>query len=79
HRPNLAIVDLMMPRMNGFELTRRLRATATLQHMPVIALSASAFDEYKEQSLTAGADFFLSKPIDFRLLLQIVEESFAEA
>ncbi|MCB0061946.1 MAG: response regulator, partial [Caldilineaceae bacterium] len=74
--PDLLIVDIMMPLMDGFEVIRRVRACESLRHIPLIALSASAFDEYKEKSLAAGADSFLTKPVDFGLLVQTIEELF---
>lgn len=75
HQPDLMLIDLMMPRMNGFELMAHVRAIDELCHIGIIALSASAFEEFEEQSLSAGADYFLAKPLDFKQLLQIIKNN----
>lgn len=62
-QPDLILMDLIMPVMDGFEATRRIRQIPALQNVVVIAVSASAFEQTKEESLTAGCDDFLAKPI----------------
>ncbi|HET8661254.1 MAG TPA: response regulator [Micromonosporaceae bacterium] len=64
HRPDLAIVDLMMPQVNGLELTRRLRADPIMNAMPIIMLTARGMTVDKVVGLTAGADDYLVKPFD---------------
>jgi diguanylate cyclase (GGDEF)-like protein len=64
HRPDLAVVDLMMPRMDGLELTRRLRANPLTSALPVIMLTAKGMTVDKVVGLTAGADDYLVKPFD---------------
>jgi diguanylate cyclase (GGDEF)-like protein len=64
HRPDLAVVDLMMPRMDGLELTRRLRADPMTAALPVIMLTAKGMTVDKVVGLTAGADDYLVKPFD---------------
>ena len=59
--------------MDGFEATRRIRATPSLRTVPVIALSASATDEVQGQSLEAGANAFLAKPIEHGALLAALD------
>jgi len=63
-RPDLAIVDLMMPRIDGVELTRRLRADPMTAVLPVIMLTARGMTVDKVVGLTAGADDYLVKPFD---------------
>jgi signal transduction histidine kinase/DNA-binding NarL/FixJ family response regulator len=71
-RPDLVLMDLVMPGMDGLEATRRLRALPALKAVPVIVLSASASISDQEKSLAAGANAFLAKPLDYgRLLAQI--------
>ena len=60
-RPGLAIMDLLMPGMDGFETIRRLRA-AHGREFPILALSASVGAEVRQRALEAGADAFLGKP-----------------
>ncbi|WP_328459971.1 response regulator [Actinoplanes sp. NBC_00393] len=64
HRPDLAIVDWMMPRMDGVELIRRLRAEPLTSALPVIMLTAKSMTVDKVVGLTAGADDYLVKPFD---------------
>lgn len=61
-RPALAILDLMMPRLDGYEVIRRLRAGPETASLPVILLSARARSTDAAAGLEAGADAFLSKP-----------------
>jgi len=64
HQPALAIVDLMMPNIDGIELTRRLRANPLTAPMPIIMLTARGQTADKVLGLTAGADDYLVKPFD---------------
>ncbi|MFY1693418.1 GGDEF domain-containing response regulator [Plantactinospora sp. WMMB782] len=63
-RPDLAVVDLRMPRIDGLELTRRLRANPMTSALPVIMLTAKGLTVDKVNGLTAGADDYLVKPFD---------------
>ncbi|HEX2772455.1 MAG TPA: response regulator, partial [Micromonosporaceae bacterium] len=63
-RPDLAVVDVMMPRMDGVELTRRLRADPMTAVLPVIMLTAKGLTADKVVGLTTGADDYLVKPFD---------------
>ena len=63
-RPDLAVVDLMMPRIDGLELTRRLRADPMTSALPVIMLTAKGMTVDKVNGLSAGADDYLVKPFD---------------
>ena len=60
--PDLLVSDVMMPRLDGFGLIARLRATESLRHLPVMLLSARAGEEAKVEGLRAGADDYLVKP-----------------
>jgi PAS domain S-box-containing protein len=70
--PDLILMDIAMPVMDGLEATRRLRQMPALSHVPIIAVSAGASASDRESSLAAGADEFITKPIDVELLLQQV-------
>lgn len=63
-RPHLAVVDLMMPGMDGLELTRRLRADPMVTALPIIVLTAKALTSDKVAGLAAGADDYIVKPFD---------------
>jgi diguanylate cyclase (GGDEF)-like protein len=64
HRPDLAVVDLMMPGVDGLELTRRMRSEPTISGVPIIMLTAKGLTVDKVVGLTAGADDYVVKPFD---------------
>ncbi|MGW0435043.1 GGDEF domain-containing response regulator [Micromonospora sp. NPDC003197] len=74
-RPDLAIVDLMMPRIDGLELTRRLRANPLTTALPVIMLTAKGMTVDKVHGLTAGADDYVIKPFDTAELIARVSST----
>lgn len=69
-RPDLILMDLSLPRMDGWEATRRLKADRALAHIPVIAVSAHAMKGDEERAREAGCDDYLSKPIDELVLFE---------
>lgn len=69
HRPELILMDVVMPGMDGLEATRRLREMPEFGDLPIVAVSAAASGSNARNSLAAGANAFLSKPIDFSELL----------
>lgn len=66
--PDLILIDLVMPRVDGYEACRQIRKIPSLKHTKIIAISASVFSQDKELSLKAGGDDFLPKPFDIWLL-----------
>jgi len=70
HRPDLVITDLVMPVMDGFEVTRRIRQIPELSQVPVIAVSASVFDYHQRQSRDAGCNAFVPKPVRADIFLE---------
>jgi len=68
-RPNLVLTDVMMPKMDGFQLIAAIRADRTLQDIPVILLSARAGEESRVEGLAAGASDYLIKPFSARELI----------
>ncbi|MBD2299399.1 ATP-binding protein [Nostoc sp. FACHB-190] len=73
HKPDVLITDLVMPVMHGFDLLKQLRQSTELSHILAIASSASIFAQDEFQSLEAGANCFLSKPIQVDELLEIIQ------
>lgn len=71
-QPDLLIVDIQMPGMDGLELTRRLRATPHFAQTPIIALTAYTMPGDRERCLQAGASHYLAKPIELTLLTDLL-------
>ena len=72
-RPDLILMDLGLPVMDGWEATRRLKGDPATQHMPIIVLSAHAMTTDRELALAAGGDEFDTKPLRFPQLLEKIE------
>jgi len=73
-RPDLIIMDIQLPKMNGLEATRKLRQLPDFSHTPIIAITAYAMKGDREKLLAAGCDAYLSKPINTRELPEIISE-----
>jgi CheY-like chemotaxis protein len=71
-RPDAILLDLRMPGMDGLEATRRLRAMPGTRDLVIIAVSASAFEQHREECLEAGANDFIAKPFRLDRLLDIL-------
>jgi CheY-like chemotaxis protein len=68
-RPDLVLMDLTLPDIDGEEATRRIKAHPATRHIPVLALTANAMQADKEKALAAGCDDFDTKPVDLPRLL----------
>lgn len=69
-RPDLILMDLSLPGVDGWEATRRIKAKEALRHIPIIALTAHAMRGDAEKALACGCNDYLSKPIDEDLLFE---------
>ena len=77
-RPDIILMDLEMPVVDGWEATRRLRSNPQTRDIPVIALSAHTLAGERERALAAGCNEFDSKPIEFDRLVATVRRILAE-
>jgi CheY-like chemotaxis protein len=77
--PDLILMDVMMPVMDGMEATRQIRADKSLENVPVIALTALAMPGDRERCFAAGMTDYLSKPIQFKELLKVMDRHTALA
>jgi len=64
HTPDLILMDINMPDMDGYTLTARLRAMPDMRYVPILALTANVMKGDRERSLAAGCDGYIQKPID---------------
>ena len=76
--PDLILMDIQMPEMNGIEATGILKTDAATKHIPILALSSYAMMGDKERILKAGCDAYLSKPLDIKEFLNTVAEFVAD-
>ena len=68
--PDLIVMDLILPGLDGFEATRRLKSQPETKHIPIVVLSAHDREKNREKALAAGCDGFETKPTDFEALVQ---------
>ena len=73
-RPDIAVMDIQMPVMDGYEATGRIRRLERdgLSSIPIIAMTANAFDEDRKAALACGMNGFISKPIDLKELISVL-------
>jgi CheY-like chemotaxis protein len=76
-RPDLILMDLDLPEIDGWEATRRLKAGPATRDIPIIALSSHAMAGEREKALATGCDDFDTKPIEFHRLLAKIEQALA--
>jgi two-component system cell cycle response regulator DivK len=72
-QPNLILMDLSLPVLDGWEATRRIKAAPETRHIPVIALTAHAMAGDREKAIAAGCDDFDTKPVEMSRLLDKIE------
>lgn len=71
-KPNLVLMDIHMPVMDGLEATRQLRQNPAYRNLPIIAMSADAFEEQQAEARAAGMNDYTTKPIEFDKLIQLL-------
>ena len=76
--PDLILMDMNMPELDGWEATRQIKAIAELSEVPVIALTAHAMQGDRERAMEAGCTDYHTKPIEFAILLAQIEALLAK-
>ena len=71
--PDLILLDVRMPKMDGYEAMRQIRANTRFNKLPVIALTAKAMKEDREKCIQAGANDYITKPVDIDRLLALMQ------
>lgn len=74
HKPDLVFLDVMMPKINGFEVTERVRADPELAHVKIILLTAKGQESDREVGKTAGANDYMTKPFSPTKILERARE-----
>ena len=78
-RPALILMDISLPKLDGYEVTRRLKALEEFRDIPIIALTAHAMKGDREKALAAGCQGYVPKPINIRELPVMVQRFIGEA
>ncbi len=73
-RPDLVLLDLMLPKMNGLEVLAKIREDENLRIIPVVVLTAALDEEFRLQCESLGVDGYIAKPVKLRKFLQIVRD-----
>ncbi len=74
HIPDLILMDVMLPGLDGYQATRRIKDNVALAHIPIIAVTSYALDGEESRAEQAGCDAYFSKPVSPRALLAKVRE-----
>ncbi|HUH12464.1 MAG TPA: response regulator [Longimicrobiales bacterium] len=72
--PDMVLIDVSIPKMDGWEVTRRLKAGDDTRHIPVVALTAHALEEDRQRAVDAGCDGYLAKPVEPRRVVEEVQK-----
>ena len=73
-KPDLIVMDIQLPKLSGLEVTSRLRQLPEFEHLPILAVTAFASQEDEQQTLEAGCDAYLAKPISTRQFPLIIKQ-----
>jgi two-component system cell cycle response regulator DivK len=72
HQPDLILMDINMPEIDGYTLTRQIRRKSGFENIPIIALTANVMERDHELSISAGCDGYIEKPIDIETFTEVV-------
>jgi two-component system cell cycle response regulator DivK len=72
-QPDLILMDIMMPKMDGLEATRIIKTDIKTKHIPIIALTSNAMKGDKERTLEVGCDMYIAKPVDILEVMKAIQ------
>ncbi len=78
-KPDLILMDVNMPVMDGLEATRRIKSNAETKHIPIIVVTAHTTDKEKEETMKSGCNDFEAKPVEFERLMGKIKVLLAQA
>ena len=73
-KPNLIILDVMLPKLNGYKICKMLKFDEKYKHIPIIMFTSRAEDSDKKTGMETGADTYINKPLDAKVLMAKIEE-----
>jgi len=73
-KPDVITLDIEMPRMDGFEVARRVRATSATKHLPIIMITSRTGEKHRQTGLAAGANEYMGKPFQEDILLSTIQQ-----
>jgi CheY-like chemotaxis protein len=74
HKPDVILMDIQMPLMDGLQATAQIRSDPAIAHIPIIALTALALPADEDRCFAAGVDEYLVKPVRFKLLIETIQK-----
>ena len=77
-KPDLILMDIMMPKMDGLEATRIIKEDIKTKHIPIIALTSYAMKGDRERTIEAGCDMYIAKPVDILGVLKAIKHYLSE-
>lgn len=78
HHPDLILMDMQLPDISGLEVTQRIKNDISLQHIPIIAVTAFAMKGDEERILAGGCDAYIPKPIQMKEFLGVIQKMLGE-
>lgn len=78
-KPDLILMDMALPEMDGWDATKRIREDPETAHIPMVALTVHTLPRERKRALDAGVDAFLSKPFDATRFIQLVESTLEDS
>ena len=73
-KPDLILMDIQLPKMDGYEVTRRIKVNPDLKHIPIIAVTSYALSGDDQKAYAAGCDGYVTKPVSPKVLLAKIKE-----